>query len=118
MFAAAIAMMAVASQAASFVWSADGETGTDWAGQYIGTTAQVNAFLYIGEITFDTTKTCALDFSKAGEMYLTSAVQNEDDYMFGNPDNKISSGNLKSDAAARSTPSFSPRSLSWVRFLR
>lgn len=101
MIAAAIAMMAVASQAASFVWEADGYEGTDWAGQYIGTTAQVNAFLYIGEITFDTTKTCALDFSKAGEMYLTSAEQDGETYMFGNSETKLSSGNLKSDAAGQ-----------------
>lgn len=101
MIAAAIAMMAVASQAASFVWEADGYEGTDWAGQYIGTTAQVNAFLYIGEVTLDKTKTCALDFSKAAEMYLTSDEQDGETYMFGNPETKLSSGNLKSDAAGQ-----------------
>ncbi len=101
MIAAAIAMMAVASQAASFAWAADGESGSDWTGGWIGTTAQVNAFLYLGEITLDTTKTCALDFSKAGEMYLTSAEQDGDTYNFGNPETKLSSGNLKSDAAGQ-----------------
>lgn len=101
MFAAAIAMMAVASQAASFVWEADGYNGRDWAGQYIGETAQVNAFLYIGEVTLDKTKTCALDFSKAGEMYLTSGEQDGDTFRYGNPDVKLSRDNLKSDAAGQ-----------------
>lgn len=101
MIAAAIAMMAVASQAASFVWSADGMFGSDWKDAYIGETAQVNAFLYLGEIALDTTKTCALDFSNAGKQYLVSGEQDGETYMFGDAKNKLSSDNLKSDAAGQ-----------------
>lgn len=99
MIAAAIAMMAVASQAASFVWKADGMFGSDWNDAYIGESAQVNAFLYIGEITLDTATKCTLDFSKAGEMYLTNAEQDGETFNFSDGTTKYSSGNLKSDAA-------------------
>lgn len=99
MIAAVITMVAVASQAASFVWKADGYEGSDWNGAYIGQSAQVNAFLYIGEITLDKTTTCTLDFSKAGEMYLISTEQDGSSYNFGDGTTMLSSDNLKSDAA-------------------
>lgn len=96
MFAAAVAAaMTMGAQAAAFVWFADGAYGEDWAGQYIGTTAEVHAYLYLGSVNgYDS----GFDFGGAKE--LDWCKQDEDTFNFGSSGKK-SSEKLVSDAAGQ-----------------
>ena len=95
MIAAAIVCAAAMSQAASFTWAADGANGMDWADNYIGETAEVTAYLYLGTVTATDS---AFVFGDAVE--LASGGQLED-YYFGSNGVKIPSDKLASDAAGQ-----------------
>ena len=95
MIVSAIVCAATLSQAASFEWAADGANGLDWAGAYIGETAEVTAYLYLGEVAASDS---AFDLSKA--TLLASGGQGAD-YYFGSAGAKVPSEALESDAAGQ-----------------
>ena len=95
MIAAAIVCAAALSQAASFTWLADGN-GKDWADAYIGETAEMTAYLYLGTVSATDS---AFVFGDA--KFLASSGQDGDTYNFGSPEVKLSSANLLSDEAGQ-----------------
>ena len=96
MIAAAIVCAAAMSQAASFEWKADGANGKDWANKYIGESADMTAYLYLGTVTATDS---AFVFGDA--KLLASGGQNPSTFYFGSGGAKITSDNLTSDAAGQ-----------------
>ena len=96
MIAAAIVCAAALSHAASFVWEADGSLGKDWADAYIGETADVTAYLFLGAVTATDS---AFVFGDA--KFLAPSAQDGETFMFGSGGAKLSSADLKSDEAGQ-----------------
>ena len=94
MIAAAIVCAAALSQAASFTWQASGDS-KDWADAYVGETAELTAYLYLGTVSATDS---AFVFGDA--KLLASGGQNGD-WTFGSSGAKVSSANLSSDEAGQ-----------------
>ena len=94
MIVAAIVCTAAMSHAAAFEWAASGDS-LDWAGAYVGDTAPITAYLYLGTVYATDSA-----FVFGDSTFLASGEQNGD-FTFGSQGGKLSSTDLASDAAGQ-----------------
>ena len=97
MIALASVACAAGVQAAAFDWSASGDS-KDWAGAYVGDTATMTAYLYLGSVTATDS---AFNFGTAVQLASSGQGGASQAFAFGSFGEKISSDKLSSDAAGQ-----------------